>query len=205
MPSGLYMREHYIQMLQGKYDCAQTTELAFFAVMHRSLVEGVFRGRDAARMRALQEVSLRAADYLYFGPPYQRVPERWSNGELRAGPTPQIAIAPRAADGGESAELPYCYAERWGPGYLPPDGRVADLVETMYAFEVLTLADLWARELGVPDAERFLRRALDLDAGAKRHAEVVARMRREENGSDLAPSGSRAGYLARVEALVGAE
>ena len=142
---------------------------------------------------------LRTADYLYFGPPFQRGPNRWNPGSQVAGPTFQFAVAPVAPAGGPTPDIPFSDEARWGKGYLPPDGRIPDLVETAYAYEILTYAEDWARELGRPDAERYFARALDLDQSSSSHAARAQAMRREDAQVDLAASGNRAAYLARTQ------
>ncbi len=201
MPTGIVCRFRYEQLLGGRFDGAQAFECAFIVQMQRSLVEGVFRGVDEARALPLRETIQRAADYLYFGPVFQRVPTRWSNGVPHAGPAFQFAVAPLAPGGGESQELPYCYAERWGEGYLPPDGRTHDLVETTYAYEALTYAEQYARELGRLDAAKYLERTLALEAGAASHGARIQAFQREDGATDGAASGNRVAYLARVQAL----
>jgi len=201
MPSGLCMYSDNRQILAGRHLGVQTFEVAFVTLMQRALVEGVFRGVDKERASALRDVVLRSADYLYFGPPFQRGPNRWDPGTPSAGPTFQFAVAPLAPDGGLSSEPPYCDETRWGKGYLPADGRIADLVETTYAYDVLAYADDWARELGLPDAERFFARTLDLEQGAASHAARIQAMRREDAQLDLTASGNRAAYLARAQRL----
>ncbi|MEZ6013506.1 MAG: hypothetical protein R3F49_00200 [Planctomycetota bacterium] len=201
MPNGLVMRIHYKGVLDGRFDAAQSYQIAFLLQARRALVESVFRGVDAARTKALQESFLAGVDYLYFGPPFQRVIDRWSKGERVAGPSSQFAVAPRAADGGESDLLPYCYAERWGPDFLPEGGRVPDSIDTTYPWDVLTYAEAWARELGRAAPERYLERTLALGRQAASPAELVQRMRLEDGRSDLSASGNRAAFLARIQAL----
>lgn len=199
MPNGLVMREHYGQLLEGRYDGAHTFQVLFLQHALRALVEGVFRDADEERARQLEVVFFRGLEYLYFGPPFQRVEDKWSKGQFVAGPAAQFAVAPRGPDGKESSELPYCYAERWGAGFLPKDGLTLDAVERTYSYEVLGYADDWARRAGRPDAARWLERALDLWTGFPRHEAVLQRMRLEDDGNDLSGSGSRAAYLARVQ------
>jgi len=169
--------------------------------MQRALVEGVFRGVDEPRATALRDVLLRAADYVYFGPTFQRGPNRWNAGALVSGPSFQFAIAPYAPGGGPSPEPPFSDETRWGKGYLPADGRIPDLVETAYAYDVLAYADDWAHELGQADAGRYLARTLALEQGAANHAARIEAMRREDAQLDLTASGNRAAYLARAQQL----
>lgn len=201
MPNGIIQRFHHEQILGGRFDAAMSYQLAFLLHARRVLVEGVFRGVDEARAEGLCASFFAAVEYLYWGPPFQRVEDRWAPGHLSAGPTAQFAVAPRTAEGGESQELPYCFEERWGPGYLPPEGRVPDLVETYYPWDILTYADEWAREAGRSDAGRYLERALILGESVATHGARVERMRLADGRTDLLTSGNHAAYLARVQAL----
>jgi hypothetical protein len=199
MPNGLCMYCDNFALLDGRYIGVQTFEVAFVTLMQRALVEGVFRGVDEARASALRDVVLRTTDYVYFGPPFQRGPNRWNPGARVSGPTFQFAIAPRGPDGTPPTDPPFCDEARWGKDYMPADGRIPDLVETAYAYDVLTYADDWAHELGRPDAGRFFDRTLVLDEGARSHAARIQAMSSEDGRQDLAPSGNRAAYLARAQ------
>jgi hypothetical protein len=201
MPSGLCMYSDNREILGGRYVAVQTFEVAFVTLMQRALVEGVFRGVDEERASALREVALRATDYLYFGAPFQRGPNRRNPGTKISGPTTQFAIAPLGPGGGPSSEPPFSAEARWGEAYLPEDGRIPDLVETTYAYDVLAYADDWARQLGLADAERYFARTLALDLGSPSHTARVQAMRREDAQLDFTASGNRAAYLARVQHL----
>lgn len=199
MPNGLVTRQHAEGLLLGRYDGAYAVDALLLLHAQRALVGSTLIGADGPRADALVGAFFRGVEYLFEGAPFQRVPDRWTDGPSLGGPASQFAVAPRGLDGGPSSEPPYCDTARWGPDHLPRDGRTPDAVEATYTFEVLTYADDWAHTFGRPDAGRWFARTLDLWLGLTSHEQVVQRLRRREGGEVDAGAGEHAAYLGRAE------
>lgn len=165
MPSGLVQRTLSERLLDGKntYTVTQAFESLFLVHAQRCLVASVYRGSDDARARQLEQLAVRAVEYLAFGPPWQRQAAGWQPDPAR--PTlflqgPRAAIAISRND--ERATAPFSDVRAWGANFLPPDG-LGGGVEITYPWAALDWAsrctDGGAAGTGL--SNRYLKRVLD--------------------------------------------
>ena len=151
-------------------------------------------------VRALEAGVVKAADYLFWGPPFLRVRQPWSSPERpvwNQGPAWAFPVAPR--DGG--ATPPYSDAARWGPGYLPPGPNLGG-PEAQYGHAVLSwCADATQRRAGRGLANRYLRRTLELGTPAGSWKEKFERLTAQVGEPSYDDTPCTIGYLARLQAL----
>lgn len=199
-PSGLVIRNPLPELGNDAYHGALAFQCEIVLLAERVLVESALRGADAERARAQEALLLRAADYLYFGPPFIRQRASWSSDQnpvFIQGPVWSIPIG--LADG--YREPPFSDETRWGKDYLPKDVTVGG-PEALYGFAVLSFAaDATQRSAGKGLANRYLNRCLALGRPMSTFAESYAEITRQASESSLDPTSSCAGYLARLQAL----
>lgn len=205
MPSGLVQRILSERLLDGtnRYTVTQAFESLFLVHAQRCLVESVYRGSDETRRRALEQLAVRAVDYLDFGPPWARQPAGWQPDPAR--PTlflqgPRAAIAISRND--ERATPPFSDARHWGANYLPPDG-LGGGVEITYPWAALD----WASRItdggaaGTGLANRYLRRALDCATPRSNWSERLAEFGEGASNASTDNSANWAGLVGRLQSL----
>jgi hypothetical protein len=162
-PSGLIQRSLNERFLgHTKYCAAQCFECLFLVHAMRCLNESVFRGVDEPRRVALEKLALRTVEYLFFGPPWQRIPSDWQPDPSHPtlffqGPRQGIAVSMND----ERATPVFSDASRWGPNYLPADG-LGGGVEIVTIWPALEYgARITEDTAGHGLSNRYLKRALD--------------------------------------------
>lgn len=204
LPSGIIQRSLDPRILgDNRYTVAQTSDSQLLLHALRCLDESVFRGADEARSREVEELALRAVEYLYFGPPFQRVLAEWQPDPRNPsvfvqGPRWGFAISKND----DYRTPPFADAQSWGPAYLPPDG----LGGGIECSSGLWLFD-WARQISSPAAgtgleNRYLRRALEYGAPHKDFGELARSL--EARARDLSaddPAASWSSFLAALQTL----
>ncbi|MBK7643923.1 MAG: hypothetical protein IPJ19_12895 [Planctomycetes bacterium] len=157
MPSGILQRSSGSMLLgDDRYALAQSSDVEFLIHALHALDRSVLRGQDDELCGRIDELALRATDYLFWGPPFQPL------ARARSGPSilgPRLAFA--VANDDDYATPPFCDRARWGEAYLPPDGTGGGL-ELTHGWWVLE----WASELSEPQAgvgleNKYLKRALE--------------------------------------------
>jgi hypothetical protein len=122
----------------------------------------VYRDVDPRRVRELGALAQRTADYLFFGPPWQRIPGDWQPDP--AHPTlffqgPRQGIAVSLND--DRATPVFSDVAKYGPGYLPKDG-LGGGVEIITLWPALTYVAEWTEgSAGKGLDNKYLKRALD--------------------------------------------
>jgi hypothetical protein len=205
MPSWIVQRILSERLLDGRntFTVAQAFECRFLIHAQRCLVESVFRGVDAGRTRALEDLSVRAVDYLDFGPVWQRIPAGWQPDPAR--PTifeqgPRAAFAISRND--ERATPPFSDASHWGPSYLP-EGGLGGGVELTYPWGSLD----WAARItdgtaaGTGLANRYVRRALDAGSPRSNWSERLAEFAQGASSSSTDNSANWCGLVGRLQSL----
>jgi hypothetical protein len=169
----------------------------------RCLAESVFRGSDDSRRTQLEQLGVRAVEYLDFGPPWARQQAGWQPDPAR--PTlflqgPRAAIAVSLND--ERKSPPFCDASRYGANYLPPDG-LGGGVEIIYPWAALDWAsrctDGGAAGAGI--ANRYLRRVLDCATPRATWTERLADFAEGASNASLDNSANWVGLVGRLQAL----
>lgn len=162
-PSGLIQRSINERFLgHTRYTAAQCFECLFLVHAMHCLNESVFRGADDARRLALEKLALRTVDYLFFGPPWQRIPSDWQPDPTHPtvffqGPRQGIAVSMND----ERATPVFSDATRWGPNYMPKDG-LGGGVEIVTIWPALAFAaEISEGSSGKGLSNRYLKRALD--------------------------------------------
>jgi len=160
MTTGIVQRMINIQLLgHTKYVATQTFESLFLIHAMRCMNESVFRGVDDEKRGALEQLAVRGIDYMFFGPPWARLPSSWQ--PYPAKPTlfrqgPRQAIAVALNDDYETA--PFC---EQSPEYLPPDGLGLG-VEWYHPWAALSYAqEITDATAGSGLANRYLKRAIE--------------------------------------------
>jgi hypothetical protein len=163
MPNGIVQRFVNERLLgDTRYCVAQTFETLFLIHAMRCMDESVFKGVDAARSTQLARMAQKAGEFLFFGPPWQRVKSDWQPDP--ANPTiffqgPRQGIAVSLND--ERKTPVFSDAARWGPNYLPPDG-LGQGVEIWTVWTPLQYLADWTQDTaGAGRNNKWLRRALD--------------------------------------------
>jgi hypothetical protein len=169
-PSGLVQRMDNERLFERRYVSAQVFECLFLVHAMHCTIESVLEGVDDALAAEVEALALRSIDYLYWGPPFQRVASSWQPDpanptRFEHGPRNYVAVAPN--DNWKSPV--FSDAERWGEGYLPPDG-LESVVETTHCWQALSFAQdaseaLPGTDAGVGLENRYLERLLDLGIG----------------------------------------
>jgi len=204
-PSGLVQRIVSERLLDGtnKYTVTQAFESLFLVHAQRCLVESVYRGSDDARRMQLQQLAVRAVEYLDFGPPWARQPAGWQPDPAR--PTlflqgPRSAIAISLND--ERKTPPFCDARHWGANHLPADG-LGGGVEITYPWAALDWAsrctDGGAAGTGL--ANRYLKRVLDCANPRASWSERLAEFGEGASNASTDNSANWAGLVGRLQAL----
>jgi hypothetical protein len=203
-PSGLIQRTVNERLLDGsnRQTAAQTFECLFLLHAQRCLVESVYRGVDERRRHELERLAVRAADYLYFGPPWARVPAGWQPDPAHPtlflqGPRAAIAVSPNDA----YVTPPYSDEARWGRGYLPKDG-LGGGVEITYPWAALE----WAARItdggtaGIGLRNRYRQRLLECATPRASWTERLAGFAEELSSSSTDNSASWVGLVGRLQA-----
>ncbi|MCY2961101.1 MAG: hypothetical protein NTY35_13150 [Planctomycetota bacterium] len=204
-PSGLVQRILSERLLDGtnRYTVTQAFESLFLVHAQRCLVESVYRGSDEPRRKRLEQLSVRAVEYLDFGPPWARQPAGWQPDP--AHPTlflqgPRAAIAISHND--ERKTPPFSDARHWGANYLPADG-LGGGVEITYPWAALDWAsrctDGGAEGAGL--ANRYLKRVLDCATPRASWSERLAEFGDGASNASTDNSGNWAGLVGRLQAL----
>jgi len=205
MPSGLIQRMLSERLLDGKhtYTVTQAFESLFLVHAQRCLAESVYRGSDDERRRALEQLGVRAVEYLDFGPPWARQASEWQPNPAQ--PThffqgPRAAIAISRND--ERATPPFSDAKHWGANYLPADG-LGGGVEITYPWSALD----WASRItdggaaGSGLANRYLKRALECATPRSNWSERFAEFGQGASSVSTDNSASWAGLVGRLQSL----
>ncbi len=163
MPSGLVQRFINERLLgHNRYCVAQTFECLFLVHAMRCMSESVYRDVEEPRRVQLGELARRAGEYLFFGPPWQRIQADWQPDPAHPtrwfqGPRQGIAVSLN-----DDRKTPvFSDVERWGPNYLPPDG-LGQGVEIWTVWPTLQYLSDWTdgRD-GSGKNNKWLKRALD--------------------------------------------
>lgn len=193
MPSGLLQRVSNERFLgHVRYHAAQTFEALFLVHAMRCIVESVYRDVDAPRAEVLVSLARRTVDYLFFGPPWQRIPADWQPDPAHPtiffqGPRQGIAVA----NADDRVTPVFSDASRFGPNYLPPDG-LGGGVEIVTIWPALQYVAEWTQDSAGRGLEnRYLRRALDCWTPHASFAELLTAFR--EQASDPSQDGSAHG------------
>lgn len=163
MPNGLVQRFVNSRLLgHDRYCVTQTFENLFLIHAMRCMSESVYRDVDEPRRAALGLLARKGAEFLFFGPPWQRIQASWQPDPahptlFEQGPRQGIAISLND----ERATPVFSDASRWGPNYLPPDG-LGQGVEIWTVWAPLQYLADWTEGVdGSGLDNRWLRRALD--------------------------------------------
>jgi len=163
MPSGLVQRFVNERLLgDNRYCVAQTFECLFLVHALRCMDASVYEGVDEARTAQLAGLAEKAGEYLFFGPPWQRIQADWQPDP--AHPTlyfqgPRQGIAVSLND--DRKEAVFSDAARWGANYLPKDG-LGQGVEIWTVWPTLQYLSQWTQETaGSGRNNKWLKRALD--------------------------------------------
>jgi hypothetical protein len=174
LPSGILQRTVNARVLgHERYTVTQTSESFYLIHALRCLDQSVLRGSDERLRQEVDALALRAVDFLFFGPPFQRI----------------------AAEGQRDPRRPSVYVQgpRWGfaisknddyktpPFADPPLDGWGGGIEGMHGLWVLA----WARELsdrgsGLGLDNRYMRRALEYGVPHK-DFEALARELEEQS------------------------
>lgn len=198
-PCGIISRSGSGPLFGGTpYEGSHAFQSELLTIALRSLAESVFRGVDEGRRAALEDVLVRATEYLFFDAPFVRERESWSSPEdpvWTQGPIWGFAVGFR--DDWETP--PFCDTTRWGPNYLPPDG-VRHGVETFYGWALLAYAaDATQASAGAGLKNRYLRRGLDYGHPKRSWKELWREMVRNASQPEYDPTPNATGYLARLQ------
>ena len=105
--------------------------------------ESVYRDVDDAKVAQLGALAQRTVDYLFFGPPWQRIP-----GRLAAGSEPSDDLLPGTEAGiavslnDRRATPVFSDVARWGADYMPKD-ELGGGVEIVTIWPALTYVAEW--------------------------------------------------------------
>ena len=162
----------------------------------RCLDQSVLRGVDAELVAALEELTLRAVEYVFFGPVWTQASD--ADGRTSgAGPSAAFAVAPA----GDPDAPPFCDAARWGEGYLPQDGRT-EALEMFHGWAILEYAMPISPQQGKGLANRYLARTLRLGNPARDYAQLLNRLFAGTAKSSTDNSANWVGLAGRVQALL---
>ncbi|MBL8860726.1 MAG: hypothetical protein JNK02_01845 [Planctomycetes bacterium] len=205
MPSGLIQRILSERLLDGSntYTVSQAFECRFLIHAQRCLVESVHRGRNERLTQDLEALSVRAVEYLDFGPVWQRIPAGWQPDPARPsifqqGPRSAFAISRND----ERATPPFSDARHWGPNHLP-EGGLGGGVEITYPWAALD----WAARIteggaaGRGLANRYLRRALDCGTPRSNWSERLAEFAETASNPSTDNSANWVGLVGRLQSL----
>ncbi|MBL8859863.1 MAG: hypothetical protein JNL28_15255 [Planctomycetes bacterium] len=175
MPSGLVQRFINERLLgDNRYCVTQCFESLFLIHAMRCMSESVYRDVDEARRAQLGELARRGTDYLFFGPPWQRIQADWQPDP--AHPTrffqgPRQGIAVSLND--DRATPVFSVAEKWGANYLPPDG-LGGGVEIWTIWPTLQYVAEWTDPSAGKGLEnKYLKRTLDCWTTHANYRELV--------------------------------
>jgi hypothetical protein len=203
LPNGLIQRFNNVRLLgHEKYAVTQTFECLFLVHAIRCMNESVFRGVDDKRRAALGEIVVRGLTYLFWGPPWARLPNGWQPDPAHPtiflqGPRQGIAIAPND----DYASPPFCDEARWGPNYLPEDG-LGQGVEIFHPWAALSYAqEITNDTAGSGLDNRFLRRALDCWTVHKDWHDLVKDLEEQTANSSFDNSANWIGFLGKLQSL----
>ena len=203
MPSGLLQRALNERFLgHTRYHAAQTFEELFLVHAMRCLAESVYRDVDEARRAQLGALARRGIDYLFFGPPWQRIPAGWQPDPAHPtiffqGPRQGVAVAMND----ERVTPVFSDAKRWGPNYLPPDG-LGGGVEIHTIWPALQYVAEWTQDsAGKGLDNRYLRRALDCWTPHADFAALAAAFREQASDPSQDNSANWIGILALLQNL----
>lgn len=202
MPSGLVQRIVSERLLDGtnRYTVTQAFESLFLVHAQRCLAESVYRGSDDKRRAALEQLGVRAVEYLYFGPPWARQQAGWQPDPAR--PTlflqgPRAAIA--VSNNDERKTPPFCDARTWGANYLPADG-LGGGVEIIYPWAALDWASR-TTDANAGATSRYLKRALDCATPCATWSQRLAEFGDTASNSSTDNSANWSGLVGRLQAL----
>jgi hypothetical protein len=203
LPTGIIQRSVNTRVLGNeRFTVTQTFESEFLIHALRCLDESVLRGVDPARSAAVEELALRAIDFLFWGPVFQRIQADWQPDPKHPtvyvqGPRWGFAIS----NNDDYATPPFADANKWGPNYLPPDG-LGGGVELTYGLYLLD----WARTLSEGKAgsgleNKYLKRALEYGVPHKDFASLAHDLEAQTRGFSEDNSASWAPFLATLQTL----
>ncbi|MBI5362772.1 MAG: hypothetical protein HZA53_06305 [Planctomycetes bacterium] len=202
-PSGLLQRMVNERLLDPKkYTVAQTFECFFLMHALRCMNASVYRGVDEARRAELEALLVKGVEYLFFGPPWQRIQNDWQPDPAHptlylSGPRQGIAIAPND----DYASPPFSDVKRWGARYLPADGLCGG-VEIFHPWQALAYAsDATQGSAGKGLENRYLKRALDCWTGHASFATLLADLEQQASDPSQDNSSNWTGLAGRLQAL----
>jgi len=200
MSTGIVQRLLQNELLgHTRYAATQASDSLFLVHAMRCMNESVFRGVDDTKREALEDLALRGVDYLFFGPPWAKVPNAWQPYPARPtlwlqGPRQVIAVA--ANDDYQSA--PFCDES---PDYLPADG-LGRGVEWIHPWAALSYAqELSEGQAGVGLANRFFQRGLECGKPHKNWKELLVDFAEQASDPLYDNSGNWVGYLGKLQSL----
>jgi hypothetical protein len=200
MPSGIVQRTINNQLLgHARYAVTQTFESLLLIHAMRCMNESVFRGVEDERRSALEKLAVRGVDYLFFGPPWARVPNSWQ--PYPANPTvflqgPRQAVAVAAND--DYQTMPFCSQET---DYLPPDAFGLG-VEWFHPWAALSYAqEITQGTAGSGLANRYLRRALQCGRPHANWRELVVDFGEQASDPSYDNSANWVSFLGKVQSL----
>ena len=204
MPTGIVQRFVNNQLMgHERYTATQTFESLFLIHAMRCINESVLREVDDERRKALEDVALRGVDYLFFGLPWARIQNSWQPYPSRPsiflqGPRQGIAVGLND----NFATLPFCYAEKWGPNYMPPDGLRLG-VEWFHPWAALSYAHQITDggKDGPGLRNKYLRRAIDCGKAHKTFKDLVADFAEQASDPTYDNSPNWIGLLGKIQAL----
>lgn len=203
MPSGLLQRVVNERVLGNtKYCVAQTFEALFLVHAMRCMSESVYRDVEPRKVRELGALAQRTADYLFFGPPWQRIPADWQPDP--AHPTifyqgPRQGIAVSLND--DRATSVFSDASQHGPGYLPKDG-LGGGVEIITQWPALAYVAEWTEgSAGKGLENKYLERALDCWSSHATYKDLMQAFAEQAGDPSRDNSVNWFGLMARLQNL----
>jgi hypothetical protein len=187
MPSGLVQRFVNERLLgDTRYCVAQTFECLFLIHAMRCMSESVYKGVEDARSEQLSRLAQKAGEYLFFGPPWQRIKSDWQPDPAHptiffSGPRQGIAVSMND----ERATPVFSDSARWGPNYLPKDG-LGQGVEVWTVWTTLQYLSDWTQaSAGAGKNNKWLKRSLDCWKGHANYSELLKSFHEQaENASN---------------------
>jgi hypothetical protein len=200
MSSGIVQRFVNNQLLgHTRYEATQTFESLFLVHAMRCMNESVFRGVDDGKRAELEKLVVRGVDYLFFGPPWGRVPNSWQPYPAR--PTlflqgPRQAIAVALNDDYQSP--PFCDQS---PEYLPPDGLGLG-VEWFHPWAALSYAQqITEGTAGSGVSNKYFKRAIDCGKPHNSWKELVQDFAEQASDPSYDNSANWIGFLGKLQSL----
>jgi hypothetical protein len=197
MPSGLLQRVVNERWLGNtRYCVAQTFEAFFLVHAMRCMSESVYRGVDDAKVTELGRLGQHTADYLLFGPPWQRIPADWQPDPAHPtifyqGPRQGIAVSMN-----DERVTPVFAANE-----LPKDG-LGGGVEIITLWPALAYVAEWTEgSAGKGLENKYLKRALDCWTPHASYKELAKAFAEQAGDPSRDNSVNWIGLLARLQNL----